>query len=248
MSFKPRIILVTGTDTEIGKTTVTAVLAASLHQAGAKVRALKPIETGCVGSGAQDSLLLAQILGEDVPDEPGLNYRFPAPVSPFVAARDQGTVIDRHLLLEAIREQATQVDILLVEGTGGVLAPIAENYTYADLARDMDLEALVVVGSRLGALNHALLTFEALCVRKIKVLGYVLNDLFRPEEETEEGTLRATALSMNREILRELATPYEIEEVGYLPYIPDAGNISVLRKLPQSKVFSELQSRLLHRI
>lgn len=243
MSFKPRIILITGTDTEIGKTTVTALLAAFVSQAGVRVRALKPIETGCLGRGARDSLLLAQVLDEDVPNYPGLNYRFQDPVSPLVAARGEGTVIDRHLLLQAIRDQAARVDILLVEGIGGLLVPIAEDYTYADLARDMDMEALVVVGSRLGALNHALLTFEALRVRKISVLGYVLNDLFRQDEEPSG----ATALSTNRDMLRELAVRYEIEEVGYLPYLAEAESLSGLRVALQSKIFSERLSQLLLR-
>jgi dethiobiotin synthetase len=174
-----RGLFVTGTDTEVGKTFVTAAIARCLRRQGRAVRAAKPVATGAEWIDGRwlgaDTRRLAEATGEV--DDPGAitPWAFPQPVAPAVAARLNGTALELEALAAAVRRQGSPHGVLLVEGVGGLLCPLTATATVADLAGALGLPLVVVVRNSLGALNHTLLTLEAARHRGLPVAGVVLN-------------------------------------------------------------------------
>jgi dethiobiotin synthetase len=171
---------VTGTDTGIGKTVVTCGLAAALKAAGRRVAVMKPIETGC-GEGpdgrlhAADAELLRYYAQSSQPPEAVCPIRLRTPLAPKVAAAREAVRIDVEALVAGYRTTAKHADVVLVEGAGGLLVPISGDKTMADLAAAFEVPVLLVVGSKLGALSHTLLTVECCRARRLPVTGYVVN-------------------------------------------------------------------------
>ncbi len=206
-------IFITGTDTGVGKTLVTCGLAALLRESGYKVGVMKPVETGCEEREGrffpQDVFYLKEASGCEEPLEKICPYRLKEPLAPSVAAERSGVKIDIDLIERLYGEISSAHDITLVEGAGGLLVPLLPHYTYADLAKLLKLPVLVVAPSRLGVINHLLLTLEHASCRALQVLGYVFNRL------SAEPSLAADT---NREALLSLtAVPY----LGEIPYIED---------------------------
>ena len=178
---------ITGTDTGVGKTFVACGLARSFHDRGLRVGVMKPVETGC--SRRDDELLPADALRllmaarSDQDLSSVCPYRFEAPLAPDVAARRAGQQIDPQVIHDRCRAIARSHDIIVVEGAGGLLVPIWNRYSMADLAADLGLPLLVVAASRLGAVSHTLLTLELAAARGLPVAAYVLNHLSREEDE-----------------------------------------------------------------
>lgn len=171
-------LFVTGTDTEVGKTVVTAALAAALASRGRRVRALKPVASGVAeGEESEDALLLGAAAGH----EPLCGVRFVRPVSPRRAAAAEGRSIHRERLGSWVR--AHLGDPTLVEGAGGWEVPLGA-FRIADLAVDLGFPVLVVATSRLGCINHTLLTVQAIRARGLPVAGVVLN-LTNPNNLTD---------------------------------------------------------------
>ena len=194
------ILFVTGTDTGVGKTTVSAALLAALRDAGIHAGASKPIETGCerLSDGSLKALDIERL--SLACGEPAHNcYAFETPAAPEVAARKEDRSIDVNVLRTAVVEAASGKDLLVVEGAGGLLVPIKDDYTFADLVADCGAHVLVVIGSRLGALNHAALTFEVLRARRLEIAGYVVSDLFDLTD-----TEQSWAVATNRELLAKM--------------------------------------------
>ena len=167
-----RAIVVTGTDTEVGKTVVTAALAALLKQAGHRVAVVKPVQTGVAPGEPGDLEEVRRLAGVDDLHELA---RLPAPLAPATAARLAGVTPPAvGELAESIRGLSDR-DLVLVEGAGGVLVELdADRGTVADLAKLLRAPALVVARSGLGTLNASALTCEALRVRGIHCLGLVI--------------------------------------------------------------------------
>jgi len=216
------ILLVTGTDTGVGKTLVTAAIAAALAARGTRIGVAKPAETGCrFRRGVlypEDAATLAAAADSPEPIELVCPYRFAEPLAPALAAERVGVTIDLDALVAALHARAAALDLLLVEGAGGLLVPLTRSATYADLATALAAPVLLVVGSRLGAINHALLTLTALEARALPVRGYILNRL------TADADL---ATETNAPLLRAL-TP--VPCLGELPWLADAGELlSALR-------------------
>ena len=178
-------LFITGTDTGVGKTFVARGIASALRARGRRVGVLKPIETGCGGAidrTPADALALRAAAGSNLPLERICPYRLDAPLAPDVAARLEDVRIDPAVIAAAFRALEQDHDVTLVEGAGGLLVPILNRYTMADLARDLDLPLLVVVDSKLGAINHTLLTLEAATARGLTLRGYVLNHASAADE------------------------------------------------------------------
>ncbi len=207
----PRFLFVTGTDTSVGKTTVSRALLAAWRARDLRVLPLKPIETGCGESlVAADAQQLAVAAGSDPATTCLLRYALP--VSPESAARATGTAIDPQALLHSCRElcRAAGAEHVLIEGAGGLLVPIAPGYTMADLAADLGARVLLVARTRLGTLNHTLLSLAECRRRSLPVVGVVLNrtDTTRgPEDADNPALLRAHG---------------RVEVLGPLPYLPAA--------------------------
>ena len=194
-----RGLLITGTDTGVGKTLVACGLAGALRRHGFSVTPFKPAETGCTRDGgsqrliAADAEMLRRATGSKAALETICPYPFEPPVAPWVAAEQAGVTIDPERLEQCYRELAASHDIVLVETAGGILVPLGEHLHYADLARLLNLPVLVVIGSKLGAINHTLLTLELLKHSGLAVLACVLNHPYREEDPaiaTNEQTLR----------------------------------------------------------
>ncbi len=172
-------LFVTGTDTGVGKTYVSAIALTQLRSAGIDVGAMKPVETGCAEAEGElipaDALSLVEAAA--VRDDMRLvaPYRYRAPVAPFVAAEMEGRPIDPLRILEAFAGLSVNHSFILVEGAGGALVPLTGSYTMLDLAVELELPVLVVAASRLGAINHSLLTLEACGGRGLEVACLVLN-------------------------------------------------------------------------
>jgi dethiobiotin synthetase len=191
-----RGLFVTGTDTGVGKTYVTAALACLLRGQGRTVRVSKPVATGAAWTGdrwlADDTRLLANAAGDDRPDEV-TPWAFPEAAAPPVAARQDGVALTLGGLADAARRRAADGAVLLVEGVGGLLCPLTETETVADLAALLTLPLLIVTHCALGTLNHTLLTVEVARGRGLAVAGVVVSAT-RPvrglAEETAVAELR----------------------------------------------------------
>lgn len=175
-----RGLFVTGTDTGVGKTEVTAAIARCWRHQGRRFAVCKPVATGIepppAGSGAaDDSRALAAAAGE--PDPGAVTpYQFRAPAAPPVAARLEGRRLDLGQLIGAVEERAAGDMPVLVEGVGGLLCPLTERETVADLAVALGLPLVIVARRSLGTLNHTLLTVEAALRRGLRVVGVVVTE------------------------------------------------------------------------
>lgn len=208
-----RTILVTGTDTGIGKTMVTCAIAAALTRRGLSVGVYKPVETGCASESGRlfgaDARRLAAAVGGRQDERSLTGYLFATPAAPFAAARDAGVVVDPKRLENDIVAIERAHDVTLVEGAGGLLVPIAEGYTYLDLVRRLSLSVAVVVGSKLGCVNHALLTLGALASAGASTLGYIVN---RVSPENGGGP----DAESNRELIDAFSS---VPCLGIFPYV-----------------------------
>jgi dethiobiotin synthetase len=199
-------LLITGTDTGIGKTWVARALSHALVAAGRKVVAVKPVESGCNPSGShlEDGALLAAATGQAAPR--AALFRFTAAVAPALAAEREGQDIDLDTLVLQIEGLSRGADVLLVEGAGGLLSPVTWEWTVVDLARLLGAAALVVAGDRLGTINHTQLTLSALELAGIDLVGVVFTAPETPDEST--GT-NAAAIERLSGIERVLSVPRE---------------------------------------
>ena len=174
-----RRIFITATDTDAGKTYVTASLLRALKTAGRDVIGLKPIASGSEGAAISPDVA-ALLKAQDLADSAAANinlYSFNAALAPSQAAAEEGQNIDLQELVKWCEQQAEGHDISLIEGVGGLMVPLAEDYLVCDWLDDMpDCEVLLVVRTRLGGINHALLTLDKLQRMGRSPRWIVLND------------------------------------------------------------------------
>ncbi len=168
---------VTGTDTGIGKTWSTVALMQYFKNQGKSVVGMKPVASGCDEVEGQlrneDALLLQQHASVALRYQDINPYAFARPVAPHLAAKEVGVDIDFNKILVTYRYLQKQADIVLVEGVGGWLVPLNSDQDVADLARQMNLPVIVVVGMRLGCINQAKLTFNAVQQKGVKCHGWI---------------------------------------------------------------------------
>jgi len=172
-------LFITGTDTEIGKTAISAGLTFGLAQTGLKVAAIKPLAAGqdfVEGRWVnEDVQRLRGASNLDLSDAEVGPLQLRTPCAPHIAARLEGVTIDREALLAAIQASAARAELSIVEGVGGWRVPLTDHWDTADLAVDLALPVVLVVGLRLGCINHALLTAEAVRARGLRLAGWVAN-------------------------------------------------------------------------
>ena len=180
---------ITGTDTGVGKTLVTALIAADLESRGLEPVALKPV---CCGDRA-DALALHSACGGRLPLEDVNPFWFEEPVAPEVAARASGNFARVEDLMTWFRRITAGREHVLVEGAGGWMVPSAPGETLADFASATGLPVLIVVLNRLGCLNHALLTLDQVRRRGLPFAGFVLNDATAPSDDASRDS-NASAL------------------------------------------------------
>ncbi|GAC1410500.1 MAG: dethiobiotin synthase [Burkholderiaceae bacterium] len=170
---------VTGTDTEVGKTLISAALLHALGAAGLRAAGMKPIAAGAAEHNHvlrnEDADRLAAAATVVLPAALATPYLLREPAAPHVAAGLENIHIDLRHVLHCFKEVSAKADAVVVEGVGGFRVPLSDAFDTADLAQQLDLPVILVVGLRLGCLNHALLTAEAVAARGLTLAGWVCN-------------------------------------------------------------------------
>lgn len=213
---------ITGTDTGVGKTIVSAAILRSFLKKGLKVGAMKPIETGCLNKDGillpSDGIFLRDMAEMNDPLDLVTPIKFENPLSPLVASRLEEMEIDMDRVFKSFETLKKKYDYLIVEGVGGLLVPITKEqkrknekyYFVRDLIKDMELETIIVIRPGLGTINHTLLTVEALKTKKIPIKGFIINYSNSGKNDIAEKT--------NPEVLQELL---DIPMIGILPYLSE---------------------------
>lgn len=189
--FDDKIYFITGIDTDAGKTYCTAWLARELMNAGKTVITQKFIQTGNVDT-SEDIEAHRRLTGSGPmkEDTEGLTSPviFTYPASAQLAARVDGKEIDLNLIEKAQKELARRYDIVLVEGAGGLMVPITDNYFAIDYALERQLPMILVTNSRLGSINHTVLSLEAIKCRKMRLAAVLYNTFFDNDELISQDT------------------------------------------------------------
>jgi dethiobiotin synthetase len=176
-----KAFFITGTDTDVGKTFFAASLAEYFRAKGSTVGVYKPIESGCkiVNGKAipQDATLLQSASGTDLAIEQICLYCLKEALAPAEAAKLENVTIDIENIIRGFESIYETHDITIVEGAGGVLAPLYNQWAVIDLMRRLNLPVINVVGSKLGAVNHTLLTERAILAESLGLIGHVINNL-----------------------------------------------------------------------
>ncbi len=171
----PKAIFISGTDTSVGKTVVTSLLASHLKSLGKKVGVIKPFQTGTESEPFLDVEFIYKILDEKFDLNEVCPFRLQKPLSPYSAAKIEGCDIPLDLIITHCKEYISRYDITLVEGAGGLYVPILKDYLIADLASDLDTPVILVTRPSLGTINHTLLSVEYLRQKNISFLGLIIN-------------------------------------------------------------------------
>jgi len=215
---------VTGTDTGVGKTLCAAGLLEAFKQQGLTTIAMKPVASGCEqtadGLRNEDALLLMKHMSEQANYEEVNPYAFLPPMAPHLAAARTNNVIDSGALVEQAELLANRANRIVIEGAGGWLAPLNERQTFADLALQFGLPVIVVVGIRLGCLNHALLTVENIQQRGVQIGGWIANTGLENAEDCLDVA----------ENIATLSARIQAPLLGKIPYLYDR-NISKIAGL-----------------
>lgn len=212
----PNGFFITGTDTGVGKTVVTAAIIKALHAMKVKAAAMKPIETGCRiidnlpfpsdGMFLKETALMDEDISQITP------YCFETPAAPFVASGLEKKDIDTGVIRACFDRLRDRYGTVIVEGIGGIMVPVKRAYFVSDLIKELGLPVIVVCRPSLGTINHTLLTINYALKEGIKVAGVIIN-FSRPEEET-------TAELTNRSVIEQF-NPAAV--LGTLPYLKDLG-------------------------
>lgn len=216
---------VTGTDTDAGKSTVTAALLRALEREGVPARAIKPVQTGCTetadGLEAPDVSLWRRAGGRGE-----ALFMFRVPCSPHLAAELEGAELEAGVVAEACRRRMDQPGVTLFEGAGGLYVPLNERESMLDLMRRLRFPVLLVVANRLGCLNHALLSLDALEMAGLSVAGMVLCRTV-PSAHTDAGTTseaEALILGDNAVRLAEEGKKRGVPLLADIPYMENAAS------------------------
>jgi dethiobiotin synthetase len=180
-----RGVYVTGTDTGAGKTVASCALLHAVRAVGCSAVGMKPVASGCErvdggvdGAWRNEDALALQDASEPRPGYADVNpYALPQPLAPELAARDAGIVVQLRPLLDAYARLAARADFVVVEGVGGWAAPLAADLMQAELARALRLPVVLVVGLRLGCINHAILSARAIADDGLELAGWIASDI-----------------------------------------------------------------------
>ena len=194
---------ITGIDTDVGKTVATGVLASTLNHAGKSVITQKLIQTGVIGTVADDIITHRQLMGMDLLDidKTGITCPliFAKPASPHLSSRLENRPIDTSTITSATKQLSTHYDIVLLEGAGGVLVPITDELLTLDYVAKHNYLVILVTSARLGSINHTLLSLEAIQARGLTVFAVIFNHHFDTDNDISSDTLAflQTYLSKN---------------------------------------------------
>jgi len=218
---------ITGTDTGVGKTSITAGLAGSMRKLGVDVGVMKPIASGIpqkIGFKSLDVDIIVEA-SQTKDSEDLINPVFlPIPTSPYDATKLLSLPVDMPLILTAFTKLLSIHDVLLVEGIGGIMTPITKNFFVADMIKVMGIETIIVTRATLGTLNHTMTTYQLCKDYGIKVKGLVINNF------DEKGT----AAEKNAPITLHEITGLDI--LGVVPFIKNYNKIDTMIEIVGKKV------------
>ncbi len=218
---------VTGTDTGVGKTVITAAMAMCLRKLGIDVGVMKPIASGIPqksGFKSSDVSLLCEAAGTTDSEEMVNPIFFPIPTSPYDATKILSLQIDMQLVFKKLKDLTKIHQMLLVEGIGGIMTPITKNYFVADMIKAMGLEVIVVTRSTLGTLNHTIMTLKMCKDYEIPIKGMIINyfdERGGPAEKNSPTTL------------------YELTEIpilGIIPFVKDYQKLDTMAKIVEKNI------------
>jgi len=201
----PERIFITGTDTGVGKTVVTASLARCLVNNGLKVNVIKPFQTGCEESNVTDIEFIYKVMEKNFDIDKVCPFRLKKSLSPFYASKLENISYEISEINNTLESIMDDDCINLVEGAGGIQVPIMNNYFMSDLAKDHDLKVLIVARPGLGTVNHTLLTINMAEARGLDVLGIVVSNY-----PSDPDLAESTNISQLRELL-------EVDIIGIIP-------------------------------
>lgn len=226
----PKGFFVTGTDTEVGKTLVAGALILKLREKGIKVIGFKPVVAGTYTNPK------GEVLNEDIETlriASNLNsgeldicpYLLHRPAAPHLVAIQQGLPLKIDVMAKAFQNIQKHADFVVVEGAGGLIIPLNDQEDLSSFAKEIDLPIILVVGMKLGCINHALLTYEAIKVRNLKIAGWVANSLSEEMPLLQENlqTLRTRISApflgcvppLPNELSKPINSPYSIEALNF---------------------------------
>ncbi len=204
---------ITGTDTNVGKTLVTSALAHAFANRGYESVAMKPVASGCqLVNGewlSEDVVMHRQASSLKLPVAEVNPYAFGPAIAPHLAAKEAGVPIDLAKIKSTFTELVRQADVVVVEGAGGFMVPLNDKISTHEIAISLRLPVILVVGMRLGCINHALLTVEAIEHRGLKLAGWVANQI-------------DADMQMLPENLDTLKARIKAPCLGLIPHLPDA--------------------------
>ena len=180
---------ITGTDTNIGKTAITCSLIAKCIEEGFRAGGMKPVAAGChIENGymiSDDVKKIIEVSNVDLNIKEINPYSFELPIAPHISFKS--TEIDIHLIKKYLQSFENKMDYLFIEGVGGYAVPLTETFTTADLVGNLDIPVILVVGMKLGCINHTLLTVESILNKKQKLCGWVANRIDGDMQAYEEN-------------------------------------------------------------
>jgi dethiobiotin synthetase len=230
-------LFVTGTDTEIGKTLVSAGLLRGFAQAGLRATAMKPIAAGATMVDGvlhnEDADQLDAAASVLLPPDIRTPFMLKEPAAPHIAAAHENVALDVTRIVDAHRAASQMADVVVVEGVGGFRVPLTDTHDTADLALALNLPVVLVVGMRLGCISHALLTAEAIAARGLPILGWVAN-------RVDPAMLFADE---NIDALRErLERQYDAPLLGIVPHLRPASPDVAATHLDTTRLLQSLRA------
>lgn len=218
---------VTGTDTGVGKTIITAALIKTSNLLGFRACGMKPIETGCQREGGilipSDGMLIKTVARMEETVNHISPCRFEKPLAPLPASEIEGISVNFEKIRKAYAELSQKYDVVIVEGIGGLLVPIRKDYFVLDLARDFGLPVIVVSRPGLGTINHTMLSVNYAIKEGLTVAGIIINYSQPPEGTPAEKT--------NPDVIKEIS-PVPI--IGIFPYLNDLEETTIERAVVKS--------------
>jgi dethiobiotin synthetase len=218
---------ITGTDTEVGKTLVSGALILKLRELGKQAIGFKPVAAGTYpgdhGQSLNEDLETLRIASNLQPEQTSLcPYVLDIPAAPHLVARAKGIRLELETMLKAYKDLQQEKGCVVVEGAGGFLVPVNNQKDLGDFAQQIQLPVILVVGMKLGCINHALLTIEAIHARKLVIAGWVANTLdqemglLSENIETLQSRIHAPFLGLIPKL------PTNIQKLGNQPYSLEA--------------------------
>ena len=218
---------ITGTDTDIGKTYIATALIEYFVSLGSKTIAMKPISAGCEVINGQlkneDALQLLAASNIEVAYNLVNPYAYAPAIAPHIAANLAGETISIANIQAAFAQLTVLADVVIVEGAGGFLVPINDSETIADLSLALNIPVILVVGMRLGCINHALLTVQSIENKGLKIAGWIANEIDSAMPYLQENIAS---------LVRRINAPY----LGFVAWQKDAG---------VDKIYSQLNLEVL---